>query len=136
MMVIFSQLHRGSTYFAVALLLALLAHLAVMASSLHAGAMVASEPNHHAAGHQPAVPQHCDTCNSPLPDAPTSPKWDACGLEAALPIAHSELHATVAMLPYEERRQLSPPLPSICPAWLPDPPPRADGQALLQVFRL
>jgi hypothetical protein len=136
MMVIFSRLHHGRTYLAVALLLALVAHLAVMASPLHDRAMVASEPNHHATGHQPAAPEHCDTCTSPFSDVPTSPKWDTCGLEAALPIAHSELHATVAMLPYEERRQVSPPLPSICLAWLPDPPARAAGQALLQVFRL
>lgn len=108
-------------------MLALLAHLAVMASPMHAQAMVAGAPIHHSAH---------ETSSAPLPDIPDYSHWDECGLEATLPVANTAFTATSALLPYTGSHAPLLGLAPICLAAEPRSPPRADQQALLQMFRL
>ncbi|HEX3245890.1 MAG TPA: hypothetical protein VHX16_10845 [Chloroflexota bacterium] len=118
---------RCPVYRAVALLLALLAHLAVMASPMHAQAMVAGAPLRHASH---------ETSSAPLSDIPDYSHWDACGLEATLPATHTTFTASSDILLYTVRHTPLLDLAPICPATEPRSPPPADQQTLLQVFRL
>jgi hypothetical protein len=123
----------GRSTLAVALLLALLAHLAVMASPVHVRAMVELDLAHH---HSIGVPSHLDAPEGPLPLDPVFPHWDACGFAAALPVAELGFGALSGVLPGCEALRVS--FDSMMPSFArsPDPPPPMNRQALLQVFRL
>ncbi|MBI4504146.1 MAG: hypothetical protein HY691_01305, partial [Chloroflexi bacterium] len=115
------------------LLLTLLAHVGVMASPLHAAAASAADaPRAHAsAGHHG---DRCGGCPTTDPAAPSGDRAPHCAMTAA-PRADLSLSAPAAVA-------LARPL-SACEgaaAWRPAahgpaPPPAADRQALLQVFR-
>ncbi|MFN0072275.1 MAG: hypothetical protein ACKVVP_12400 [Chloroflexota bacterium] len=128
---------RRSAHFIGVALLALFAHLAAMSTPVHARVMAAAEladtplSPHMVADHDPeGTPERSHH------SAPASPRLDACGFAASLPAVGHGFVDLVGVVLNRQSSALSLALLPPCSTWVSHPPPQADRQALLQVFRL